>query len=127
MEETQKSLNTVKTLPAKEEGGLVKNENEDSHSKNGNLNSSLMFNQSDLHNSRNMSIDMHSLMNAYEENDKDLIEEFKYLSWQDLSPEVSSFDIFSKNHKFIKLNIYKLFDFTTFTQWQLIKRKKSFA
>lgn len=70
---------------------------------------------------------MHSLMNAYEENDKDLIEEFNYLSWQDLSPEVQTFDMFKENHKFIKLNIYKLFDFTTFAQWQLNKRKKAFA
>lgn len=41
--------------------------------------------------------------------------------WQDMSPDTNSFNIFAKNKKFIKLNIYKLFDFSTLAQWEIQK------
>ncbi|CDW88530.1 UNKNOWN [Stylonychia lemnae] len=84
----------------------------------------------------------------------DLIDEFKYHTWADMSPEIEKLNFVCKNTqveneeqsqdiegprlkeedkseklkaKFVKLNIYKLFDFSTKGQAQLLQRKKAFA
>jgi len=54
--------------------------------------------------------------------DKDTLEEYKYRQWQDLSPDaMKSFDFLSESGaaKYIKLNIYKLYDFSTLAQHDL--------
>eukprot|EP00347_Sterkiella_histriomuscorum_P007282 403349559 len=59
----------------------------------------------------------------------DLIDEFKYYQWQDLSPQVDALNDLDKylcGKKLIKLNIYKLFDFSTKAQYKLLKRRKVF-
>eukprot|EP00347_Sterkiella_histriomuscorum_P011300 403372979 len=59
----------------------------------------------------------------------DLIDEFKYYQWQDFSPQVDALNDLNKylcGKKLIKLNIYKLFDFSTKAQYKLLKRRKVF-
>ena len=60
----------------------------------------------------------------YDEND--LVEEFEYHLWSDVSPPVNNLDFFTKE-KFIKMSIYPLIDFTTISQNQLLKQKKKFS
>jgi hypothetical protein len=48
--------------------------------------------------------------------DKDVLEEFRYSQWQDMSPDaLTCFDFLEKagTAKFLKVNIYKLFDLST--------------
>lgn len=60
--------------------------------------------------------------------DDDLLEEFRYRQWQDLSPDpLSAFEpLTSGQHRFLRINVYKLFDFGTPAQAELLALKKAF-
>lgn len=54
--------------------------------------------------------------------DNNVIEEFKYTQWQDTSPDaLTSFDFLEKagTAKFMRVNIYKLYDMSTIAQHDL--------
>lgn len=54
--------------------------------------------------------------------DKDLLEEHRFKQWQDISPDPTTcFEPIENSQpaKFIKLNIYRLYDFGTLAQYDL--------
>ena len=54
--------------------------------------------------------------------DRDILEEVRYKQWQDLSPDaLTAFDFLESSGaaKFLKLNIYRLFDVGTLAQHSL--------
>ena len=62
--------------------------------------------------------------------DRDMLEEFKYKQWQDVSPDaLTGFQYIEESHsrKFVKINVYKLFDFGTAAQSEMQTLKRSFA
>ena len=73
------------------------------------------------------SMDLGQLVDGHEEREGDVLEEFKYLWWQDVSAEPEKLELLSESHVFVKLNVYKLLDLGTMAHFELQNMKKVVA